>query len=180
MPALCDEQYDDFDPLPPVETEHDQQVTMIKNFFWKAARQDQIAHDLSHALLLIQSAVSRKNADTLAPDDCEELLKLANTARREAEARLGSQCVFGEIEEGMEAVSSQIYLWTLTTVERAKYTAAFRLRMGRNIRTLRNALHNIDNRLQNARADREERSARDAKIIQKTLGSLEMLGIKVA
>lgn len=179
MQALCDEQYENFEPLPPIETEHDQQVSAINNFFWKAVHQGQTAHDLGHALLFLQSAVSKKNAEILAPDDCEELLKAANLARRAAEARLGSQCVFREIEEGMEAVSSQIYLWALAPTERAKYTAAFRLRMGRNIRTLRNVLHNIDNRLQNAKADQEEKSARDAVVIRATIASLQQLGINL-
>ena len=169
-------QVDDWTPDEPVETDHDIDVSLINNYLWKAVHHDQIAHDLGHALYSIQLHCEGKKTEVLDPDDCDKMLRAVKLALRAAKHRVGDQCVFGELEDGAEAIAAQIYLWSLQPAERAKYSSDFRSRMRRNIRALRNALHNADIRLQNAK---NEHKARDAEIIRKTVASLKKLGIEL-
>jgi len=104
------------------------------------------------------------------------MMKAVRLAIRAAKRRVGNQCVFGELEEGAEAVAAQIYLWSLEPAARASYSSAFRTRMHRNIRALRNALHNADIRLQNSN---DKQKAREAEITRKTVASLKQLGIEL-
>lgn len=172
MHASCQE-------LPPVNSDHDYDIGFILNMLQKAARNDDAALNLSTALCSIQSNCEGKKAVVLGKDDRDTLMKAVNLARCTIEMKLGHQCLFREIEEGMEAASAQIFLWALELNERAKYSGAYRLRIKRNIRTLRNTLHNIDNRLQNEKADREAQKARDAEVIKQTMASLQRLGINL-
>jgi len=177
MTVYCDN--DQGEPTAPSVTEQDRKVEFILHHLEKAVKYDEIAYDLGLALCSLQNGANSKQSEILGKDDRDALMIAASQARYAAGAQLGSQCLFGEIEEGMDAVSEQIFLWSLPPRQRAAYSSAFRLRIGRNIRTLRNVLHNIDNRMQNAKADREEKNARDAEIIRKTIVSLQKLGIKL-
>ncbi|MGH6860035.1 MAG: hypothetical protein ACRECY_07260 [Phyllobacterium sp.] len=177
MHASCEELDDT--PLPPVDTDHDYNVWFILNLLQKASRNDDPAHNLSTALCSIQLHCEGNKAVVLDKEDRDMLMKAVNLARCTIEMKLGHQCPFREIEEGMEAASAQIFLWALEPDERAKYSSAYRLRAKRNIRTLRNAMHNIDNRLQNEKADREAQKARDTEVIQQTMASLRRLGINL-
>ncbi len=152
MYAIYSGQVDDWMPFPPAQrTQHDYNVMFILNLLHNAVIHNRTAHDLGTALSMIQQSCEGRKSDVLDPDDTDKMQQAVRLAMGAAKHCLSDQCVFGEIEDGVEAISAQIFLWGLEPAERAKHSSEFRMRVGRNIRVLRNTLHNADIRLQNAK-----------------------------